>query len=437
VSHNPAGLAKLESTLLQIGNSFSYSQYRFERAPTLDWGNVAGGVPPYVTFTEVENSEPFQLLEPTIGAASSFGLSDFTFALVAGAPAGVSEVQYPVDGGQRYMMVSRETLMLSYSASVAWSAREDFGFGLSVQWLHVPKLRYQLVIDANVFPREVSPVSSELDMLATTEGSDAFTLNAVVGGFYRPVPFLELALCAQVIPSEVRAEGTLSVEPLSPEINEDVVLRRDGFDADDVVLTLPLPITAQLGIRFLHLVAGREVFDIELDLGYTSWSRVERFELHTDGLVASLRGQRLPLGTIPIDKRWRDNLSVRLGGDYSVLPALSLRSGVFYESPVADRSYAHIDFASGAQLGGALGLSVWLFGVELAIAYQYRFQPALNVPEDQARVAQQVPGSQCEPPFDDPDACHPQYLGQQAPAINAGSYLANAHAMSLDVLYRF
>jgi hypothetical protein len=192
-----------------------------------------------------------------------------------------------------------------------------------------------------------------------------------------------------------------------------------------------------VGIRYRHLRGQREIFDLELDLDYASWSRVERFTVDGDGLVANLLAQRVDVGRIDIEKRWRDTVSVRLGGDYAVLPErLTVRSGLFYESAVADRSYAHVDFVSGQQLGAALGASVFVLGVEVALAYQYRHQPPIRVSEGDARVFQEVPGSQCPAPFTDPSRCHPQYLGQPAPAVNAGTYRAHSHGLSLDVLYR-
>lgn len=438
VMFNPAGLALLRTSLIHGGNRFSYNAHSFERKATLDWGDVDNGVPPYVRFAEVENEEPWQLLEPLLGVASTLGVRDFGFALSAYAPAGVGRIEFPVDGGQRYMMVGREAVIVSYNASAAWHATDTVAIGATVQWLHVPKLRYRLVIDASPFPGDVNPVTSELDMLATVSGSDPFTLNAILGAWFRPLPFLALGVSAQVIPTAIETESTLHIDALSPEIDEQVVLRREGERADDVRLILPLPVTARAGARYLHLRGGRELFDVELDLVYESWSRVSRFTVDGDGLVANLLAQRVDVGRIEIEKQWRDTIGVHLGGDYAVLAdALTVRGGLFYESAVADRSYAHVDFAGGQQLGGALGASLFVLGVEVAVGYQYRHQPAVSVSEAQARVFQEVPASQCRAPFTDPDLCHPQYRGRPAPPVNAGLHRAHAHGVSLDVLYRF
>jgi long-subunit fatty acid transport protein len=438
VALNPAGLSRLDTTLIHGGNRFSYNAHVFTRAPTLDWGNLEGGVPPYVEFAPARNQRPWQLLDPLLGVASNLGLKDWGFALAAYAPAGIAEQEYPVDGGQRYMMVSREVMMLNYTASAAWKYRELFGVGATLQWIHVPRLTYALVIDAAPFPGDAHPVSSELDMHATVTGSDPFTFNAILGTWYRPAPFLELAVSGQVIPAQIRTNSTLAIEPLNRQIVDQVELTRNGERANDVTVSLPLPLTARVGVRYRHLQDQREVFDVELNLGYESWSRVERFSLDTDGLTASLLEQDVDVGVIEIEKQWRDTVSVQLGGDYAVVTRwLTLRSGLFYDSAVADRRYAHVDFASGQQLGAALGASVFVRDLEVALAYEYRHQPTVRVSEREARVYQEVPGSSCQPPFTDPDTCHEQYLGQPAPAVNAGSYRAHSHIASLDLLYRF
>src|SRR5687767_13667329 len=158
VALNPAELSHAGGTLIHLGNRFSYNAHSFTRAGTLDWGQLDEGVPPHVEFATVTNQKPWQLLDPLLGVASSLGLEDWSFALAAYAPAGVGRQEFPVTGGQRYMMVSREALILNYTASGAWKYGDMFGLGASLQWIHAPRIRYALVIDANLFPGEANPV---------------------------------------------------------------------------------------------------------------------------------------------------------------------------------------------------------------------------------------------------------------------------------------
>jgi long-chain fatty acid transport protein len=441
VAFNPAGLTHIGTTLIQVGNRFSYNAHSFTRAPTLDWGNadLNDGVPPYVEFDEVDNEKPWQLLDPLLGVTTNFGLKDWQFALAVYAPAGVGNEEYPVNGGQRYMMVSRDSIFLNWSATVAWKLRELFGLGVSLQVLAVPQLKYSLVIDGDPFDGGSNGVQSDLDILASTEGKDFFTLNAVVGGWYRPAPFLELGLSAQVIPAEITTASTLTVEPLDPDaVRGGVILRRDGLPADDVDITFPLPLTFRAGARYRQLQGEEELFDVELDVTYETWSRVKRFTVDSHDMYADVSGEEIPVGRIEIEKQWRDTLTVALGGDYAVVPKrFTARGGVYFETAVADDPYANIDFEGGQFAGFALGGSAHFGKLEVALAYEFRGMSTVSVKEGDARVYQEAPGSTCVPPYTDPSNCAPAYVGQPGPAVNGGTYKAHSHIASLDLLYRF
>lgn len=447
VSVNPAGLTKADGDTFQLGNTFSHNAYQYTRDPVTDPGNVdpQTGQPRTFTYDTVRNGKPWQALDPFLGVASSLGARDWRFALAAYAPPGISKLEFPQVGqsgsraldGQRYMMVSREAMILKYVASVAWKYGEVFGVGATAEWIHVPRLRYSLVIDGSIFPKTANPVSSGYDILTTMSGSSAFTFNAVLGAWYRPAPFLELAVSGQVVPTDIVAKSNLSVVGLGSAIGKVSLTRNNGL-ANDVTLTMPLPMLFRAGARYRHLSGDREVFDVELDVEYETWSRVNQFKIETNGLRAVSQSETIDLGTINIDKHWRDTVAVRLGGDLAVVPGvLTVRGGAYYESAVADPAYANVDFPSGAQVGGALGASVFFGRLQLALAYHLRVQPSLHVSEKDARVYQQVPGSPCKgPSYGDTDNCNPNYLGQPSPAINAGSYSATSHFLAFDVVFR-
>jgi long-subunit fatty acid transport protein len=439
VHYNPAGLATIGGTAIMVGNRFSHNGYSYTRAPTLDWGNAPGGVAPTVTFDQVSNGKPWQAAEPLIAVASNLGLQDFGFALAAFAAPGASNLTFPPTGGQRYMMLEREAIILNYAASAAWKLRDVFGVGATLEWIHVPRLDYSLVIDGSPFAGAANPVMSPLDMTAATTGSDLFTFNAILGAWYRPVPFLQFGVAGQIVPTSIETKSKLAVTPLNIQTAGPVELTRDGLPANDVSVILPLPLMARFGARYRGLDGmGREVFDVELDVEYETWSRVNEFAVETRHLFATFQGSDVDLGRIAIAKRWKDTVAVKLGGDVVVIPGrLALRGGAFYETAVADAAYANVDFAGGAMYGGTAGVSVGFTGWELAIAYQLRQMAAVSVTEPNARVYQQVPASACLPPYTDTNSCNPNYLGQPAPAINAGTYHATFHHLSLALLYRY
>jgi long-subunit fatty acid transport protein len=438
---NPAGLADIGKTVIQVGNRFSYNTYDFTRQSTLDWGHADTntGVAPNVQFATVRNGKPAQYLDPIFGIASNLGLKDWGFALAAYAPAGVAREQYPADGGQRYMMVNRDSQIINYTASVAWKLREVFGLGATFQWIAVPSLKYELMVNGNPFTRNQSngeqPVYGKYDAHTTISGKDMFTPNAIIGAWYRPAPYLQWGLSAQVIPTAMNIKAKLGVQPLHLG---DATLIRDKKIADDVTLALPLPIKLREGVRYRYLRGGREIFDIELDVAYEFWSRVRTFTLESNGIDAIVDGQRIPIGRIDIQKHWKNTVTIALGGDYAVIPdALTVRGGTFYISALADPAYTQVDFVSGKQLGGTLGLSIFAGNLEVALAYEYRHMLPVSLSESDSRVYQTAPATWCKPPYTTASGCNTHYTGMPSPVVNAGSYHANSQVAALDLLYRF
>ena len=123
-----------------------------------------------------------------------------------------------------------------------------------------------------------------------------------------------------------------------------------------MTVTLPLPLMARARRTLPQLAAGRELFDLELDVEYETWSRVKAFTVDTNGLVANAQQcrPRRDDRTIIVPKQWHNVVSVKLGGDFELVPERwTLRAGVYYETAVASPAYANVDFPGGAQLVGA------------------------------------------------------------------------------------
>jgi len=273
------------------------------------------------------------------------------------------------------------------------------------------------------------------DILAETKGSDPFTFNAIVGAWFRPRPSLQFGLAGQVVPASIVTHSTLTLKALDYPLLGDIVTTRNGNPASDVTVTLPLPLMVRGGARYRHLAAGRELFDVELDVEYETWSRVKAFTVEStvDGNPlranpSNIYTEHVSIGTITVPKQWKDVLSVKLGGDFNLVPERwTLRAGVYYETAASPSAYANVDFPAGAQLGGALGGSLLLHPWEVALTYQLRYQPSFTVAEADARVYQQTPGGSCTAPSSDPNVCN----------VNAGTYAAASHLVSLAVVYRF
>ena len=149
-------------------------------------------------------------------------------------------------------------------------------------------------------------------------------------------------------------------------------------------------------------------------------------------------GQPVPLGQIEIAKQWNDVVQ-RQAGRRLQPGARSLdraRRRVLRDRGRRPRPTLTSTSRRARSWAAALGGSLLLGQLEIALAYQLRYQPSFTVAEADARVYQQVPTAPAAP-SNDPDSCNPNYLGQPAPTVNGGTYAATSHLVSLAVVYRY
>lgn len=142
----------------------------------------------------------------------------------------------------------------------------------------------------------------------------------------------------------------------------------------------------------LHDAFEDERGDIELDVQYEANARHRDLSIEyapnqtaefesTSGTVTT---QAFPDPSMPvtsIQKRWRDQISVRLGGSYNVLPGLfGVSAGVHYENRGVDPSYMQVDYWPLQRLGLHAGVRVRLaHHIDLMLAYAHIFQETLVV----------------------------------------------------------
>lgn len=427
VMYNPAGLTRIGSTSIQLDNKFAYNVITFDRAPFLNGDGTT------TTFNRAENTNKFQPLDPLVGVSSTLGLSDWAFALVAYANSGISSLKFPESGAQKYMMIDREAMFINYALDVAWKPIDDLSVGVALQAIVVPSLTYRMAINGTPmnFGVQSRADANGGDMVSTIEASDMFTLNATLGALYRVSPAFELGLSAQVLPSQIEAKGPIKLEFVDIEAArtaagaaslENPTTFRGAEAADDVTLTLPLPMSFRLGSRYISRRAdGTELFDIELDLSYETWSAVDKLVMDSNGLRGDATAAIFDVGVINVEKQWKDVIGVSLGGEYNAVPGfLDLRLGAYYETAVSDPAYSNVDFVTGQQIGGTVG-STFSFGqFQVTLAYEYRAQPAVSTTVAEGKITQVSPLR--------PD---------ETLVVNAGTYYAIAHSAALGLRYVF
>lgn len=432
--HSPGALVKLDGLNLLYSHNLVWHFATFTRAES--------ALPPTDTYegqdplAPVENETPFFGLGASFAAA--YGVDDWTFGVSVYGPNSTGHVQYPVTGGQRYMLTELDSLMLFYGASVAWGT-EDFGVGATFQAASLPRMRYSLVADGVTAPvpgddeaavDSLSPYASSWDVEATLNLKDDFAPTGILGVWWRPTPAIEIALSGRVVPVIFEAEGDIELANVPGQSPfTDAQLEVPGNRAK---LEIPLPPTARLGVRYVHDGGGYELFDVELDVVYEAYSIIDAFDADLEGSILLAGGA--PVQDVSIAKRWRDTFSVRLGGTWAAVPdRLKLSLGGYFEQGASHPHYTHLDFITVDRLGAAGGVELRLWSsdeggaLDLIIAYAHTFQEDREVAEVDGKVIQQRPIAQC--PADCGD-----YTGVVA---NAGTFESSFDLLSFAISASF
>ncbi len=442
--HNPGALVKLDGLQLMYSHNLVWHFATFTRAESvLPPTDVYEGQDP---FAPVENETPFFGLGGTLAAA--YGVGDWTFGFSIYGPNSTGKVSYPSTGGQRYMLTEMDSLMLFYGASVAWGT-EDFGIGATFQAASLPRMRYSLVTDGVTAPideeaavESLSPYSSSWDVEATLALDADPVPTGIIGAWWRPHDAFEIALSGRVVPVVFQGEGDIELANVPGQSPfTEAQLEVPGNSAK---LEIPLPMTARLGLRYVHRaprveakvveasdLSQAEIFDIELDVVYEAYSIIESFDADLEGSILLAGGA--PVQDVSISKRWRDTFSVRLGGTWNALPGLlKLSLGGYFEQGASHPYYTHLDFLTVDRVGIGAGLEAPIYTgddtrIDLVVAYAHTFQEDRTVAEQNGKVVQQRPIAQC------PDDCG----GYTGVVANAGTFESSFDLLSMAISASF
>jgi long-subunit fatty acid transport protein len=143
------------------------------------------------------------------------------------------------------------------------------------------------------------------------------------------------------------------------------------------------------------------------------------------------------LSKMDVPRHWQDVWSVRLGGQYELLPELlRVRAGTFYETGATPLQTTFLDFFAYDRIGVGAGLALTLGVVQLDLAYLHVFQEPRAVSEEEGEVYQLKPAYTCQEPYTG-SKCDPHYQGQPGAVSNAGTYLSAFDVFSLSASLNF
>jgi len=406
--YNPGALARQRGTTFLYNHNLTFHRATFHRAPLTAevWGVDE-------TFEPVKDRRKLFPLGLFLVVASDFGLKNWTFGAGIYGPSAVGRHDYPVYGPQSFQLTKMDVLLAYYNLSAAWKLRDVFGIGVTVQYVDMIQMKYALVVDSRaVVSLNPSPDAEGTQLETRLDLKDRTAATARIGLWYRPHPRVELGLAARVVPVYLRPEGGVGVD--KPElVSSDIRVK----------MPLVLPATASAGVRYIHDTGTRKWFDIELDVVYENWSSIDSFDLDISGAINAQE-----LYDLKIPKKWKDTVSVRLGGDVFALPPyLTVRAGGYFETATQDREFAHLDFPAFMRGGVGAGLTAGAKGVYGTVGFLHVFQRDQVISEAQGQVFQQRPIRPC------PEGCE----GLSGVPANAGTFTSSYDLLNLGIEIRF
>jgi long-subunit fatty acid transport protein len=379
LEYNVAGLAAQRGTRSLVGMNLVFQEYSFTRAGS--YPGPANAMTPYAgqPYPTVSNTGGPQAV-PFIGVSTDFGwFRRWTFAVGLFAPHSYGGRTFPdqiagMPGPQRYDLLS-EKLIIAYptlAAAVKVTRWLEIGVGVHLVVSHL-EFRTVSYVDLGRFVclnGEYAPCDSPGRV-----SLDGVTATASLGVMLHPIEGLDVGLNLRG-PAALDDSGTVSAT--APQVQPMQI------QPDQAHFLAHLPFVLRLGVRYGFRKDGFERADLELDGTYESWHSAEG-----DGDKVRIPNLAIFTDVNPtILHHYIDTFGVRVGGAYNVqLPAgvLTLRLGLFYDSPATHTADTRLDFDTLAKVAPTFGLGYRVRGVAVNLAYAYVWSPDRDVRDGDIR----------------------------------------------------
>lgn len=185
-----------------------------------------------------------------------------------------------------------------------------------------------------------------------------------------------------------------------------------------------------------------DVFDIEMDLGWTNASAAStiqvRFQQNPDGTAAlPVRPQGLLPPIADLDEGYRDTFGARLGGQYNVVRnKLGLMAGAWIESSANDDEYLTVDPVVAMRGGVGGGIVLRQEWIDFHVAYQRHWNAGYDNGGNGTRRATAGTQQGRDEPFRvGGPAGDLEFRSYHT--INGGRVIQSANVFSTDVTIRF
>ncbi|MBI2889450.1 MAG: outer membrane protein transport protein [Nitrospirae bacterium] len=308
--YNPAGLNAVENGAL-AGLWLIHTRASFQRAPE-------GGT----TFEKEDNGSAFFFTIPALVVAHDFGVPRFKAAAGFVTPLS-GGYKFDRRGPQRYSVIDSEVGEAFYGAGGAYEIVPGLSLGVEAlfTWIYA-QFDQAYTVSLN---REDHP-----------ESDGFFHMNAEavnVPTFMVGVRYARGRLHA----------GASYQPPISPKLKGDVSVQQDAdfqtipirIDASKGI-TVPLDLPAQFRLGLGYEVTARVY--VEGNFTYTQWEDLQELvadlESSTFTLAEPILGiiDKIDINDVVMPLKFENSYDVRLGADWHVLPAWTLRAGGLYET---------------------------------------------------------------------------------------------------------
>ncbi|MFK8000161.1 MAG: OmpP1/FadL family transporter [Polyangiales bacterium] len=304
----------------------------------------------------------------------------------------------------RYMLVESNVLLAFPTIGIGVSAHPRLHFGLAFGSGFG-------IFDLASMTRATSGDDFGGDVLSEVSASDPFVPRVTASIHAVPHDNLDISLTFTWT-DDVEAEGDLRLQSgyYQDEVYGDLTVPGATFG-------VPQPWQLALGIRYAQRLAPRsratnlsqlsgqvedemsnERWDIEFDIVYERNSAIDNLTTDLPACTDPARcgtafqndagtrwGLAIPIFPTAIQPslpennqlphRFKDQLSLRLGGDYNIVPGfVTARAGVSYETMGVESGFEQIDFQPFQRVGVHVGATMRFGNFDLSLAYAHLFQ---------------------------------------------------------------
>lgn len=374
IVHNPAGIAGLEGTQLQLGGALFLPDIRYYRRPL---------EAPAVSFAEVKNENRFGVA-PYFGATFPSGIRDVTLGVAAYVPFGAA-LRYPGEGAQRFVVTGIELRTFFVSPTVAYRLTDRLRVGASLSYIYADldlqqKNALNFVTGDPESNLDLEDPSLPRDREGTNHLSarDPASLGASVGFLYTDADDRFRMGVSVMTPTTLTFQGDAHIENATItelEGENHQVVQSAGQRDDEFRMDFPLPLIVRVGTLF----QPHPRFKIAFDVNWQRWSTSKTMTVDFQNEHELLATPGAYLYDVSIANDWHDTLSVRMGAEAMPLSRrpLALRVGLLYDqSPIDER---HFDLLApdsdkigvSAGLGYAFRVAGQVLDVDLAFLHLF------------------------------------------------------------------